>query len=308
MKLNFRQLEAFHTILQTGTVSLAAESLHVTQPAVSAQLAKLEDQLGVELFERKKGRLIPTPEAMYMQHEVRSIFESLNNLSHTVRNVQSQSVGHLTVVSMPGPSLFLVPDLIAKFASDKPGLQANIHTLPSHEVREWVRAEKHDIGLAEITSGDTDLNADAVDLECVCALPWDHPLASKSVIEAKDLDGEPMVTLNSIHPVFVMLKRIFDTQELELNIRFKTQVFLSALTFVEQHMAIAIIDPTSAAAFQHYRRSEKVIFKPFKPAIQYRIAVLYPQQRPASAITKQFGKLLKAELERLNEISSYSNQ
>ncbi len=306
MKLNLRQLEAFHAILQSGTVSHAAESLHITQPAVSAQIAKLEDQLGIELFERKKGRLVPTPEALYMQEEVRNIFESLNNLSHTLRNIQNQGQGNLTVICMPGPSLFLVPDLISRFAADKPYLDVTVQTLNSHEVREWVRAEKHDIGLAELIPGDRDLNVDAINLDCVCALPANHPLVHKTEIHAEDLDGEPMVTLNSLHPTFLALKSAFDERGLEMRIRFKTQIFLSALTFVEKRLAVAVVDPTSAANYSQYRNSDRIIFRPFRPRIKFLIGVLYPQQRPISALARAFGKQLKEEIEKLNDISSYS--
>src|SRR3546814_15867250 len=61
--MNLRQMEVFHAIMQTGSVTAAARVLHVTQPAVSAVLKHCEEQLGLKLFERTGGRLQPTREA-----------------------------------------------------------------------------------------------------------------------------------------------------------------------------------------------------------------------------------------------------
>ena len=63
MSLRFRQLQAFHAIVETGTVTRAAEQLGISQPGISNLLAQLERETRFKLFERSKGRLIPTPEA-----------------------------------------------------------------------------------------------------------------------------------------------------------------------------------------------------------------------------------------------------
>ena len=63
--MKFRQIEAFRFIMLRGTTAAAAAEMHISQPAVSRLLADLEDHLGFRLFERKKGRLLPTLAVSY---------------------------------------------------------------------------------------------------------------------------------------------------------------------------------------------------------------------------------------------------
>ena len=73
VRMNLKQLEVFYAIMNTGSVTAAARSLHVTQPAVSNVLKHMEQQLEFKLFERKGGRLFPTPEANHLLPDVNEI-------------------------------------------------------------------------------------------------------------------------------------------------------------------------------------------------------------------------------------------
>ena len=75
-----RQIEVFRMVMRCGTLTSAAEALNVSQPALSQILLHTEDELGFKLFQRVKGRLIPTPEAEDLYPEVERLFGDLEAL------------------------------------------------------------------------------------------------------------------------------------------------------------------------------------------------------------------------------------
>jgi DNA-binding transcriptional LysR family regulator len=84
-----RQLEVFRTIMRCGTLTEAARSLNVSQPALSQVLFHTEDELGFKLFDRVKGRLVPTPEAEELYPEVDRIFGDIEILRRTASELKA---------------------------------------------------------------------------------------------------------------------------------------------------------------------------------------------------------------------------
>ena len=99
--LNLRQLEVFHAIMRTGSVTAAAAELKVSQPAISAVLKHTEQRLRFNLFERQGGRLHPTPEATALLLDVNEIFGRADTLARLVQNMRDGHAGRLVLASSP---------------------------------------------------------------------------------------------------------------------------------------------------------------------------------------------------------------
>ena len=84
MAPRFRQYQAFHAIIETGTVTGAAEALGISQPGISNLISQLERQTKLKLFERQRGRLMPTPEAAVLYQEVDTVVRGLDHVSQAV--------------------------------------------------------------------------------------------------------------------------------------------------------------------------------------------------------------------------------
>src|SRR3954451_5356982 len=95
--MNLRQIEVFHAVYVSGSVTAAARALHVSQPSVSKTLRHTEDGLGFALFRRLKGRLLPTEEARVLFREVDEVYGRLGSLRVTARNLRSGGVSHLGI-------------------------------------------------------------------------------------------------------------------------------------------------------------------------------------------------------------------
>ncbi|WP_432472508.1 LysR substrate-binding domain-containing protein [Amphritea sp. HPY] len=302
MNITIRQLQCFREVMRTGSISEAARTLQRTQPAVSNMIATLEEELGVELFERQRGRLIRKPEAHYFLEESEQILKRLNKTARTMKEIAGLELGRLKIACMPAASNYLMPRLVADFVQDKPKVNVSMMMRDSSVIEEWVASQQYDIGLAETPPPNRALSAMTFDLKCVCALPIDDPLAQKAFIGPKDLDGLPLATLQEDHPNYQSTLKAFRSQGATMNQRFELLTFQPALKLVEENLCYCICDPMTASGYlQRFDDRAQLVFKPFAPEVILSVSVLTPAHRPASVLASNFTEMLTTELDRLND-------
>ena len=90
--MRFRPLQALHSVIETGTVTAAAQSLGISQPAISNLLSQLQDQTRLILFERERGRLVPTPEAKVLYREIDTVVRGMNQVNLAIANLQTKEL------------------------------------------------------------------------------------------------------------------------------------------------------------------------------------------------------------------------
>ena len=115
MKLNLRQIEVFRAIMLSGSISGASKLLYVSQPAVSRLIAYTEQRLGLQLFERIKGRLYPTPEARRLFEEVSTLYQSVQRVNEVAENLAHNREGHIRIACSPSIGQSLMPLAVAHF-------------------------------------------------------------------------------------------------------------------------------------------------------------------------------------------------
>ncbi len=283
----------------SGSVSLASKQLYKSQPAVSMLINQLEENVGFLLFERRKKRLYPTPEAHYLYNEVESIFSRIQDVSNTVSDIKNKQFGFLRIGCMPGPSNFFMPDLVSDFLEQHPKIQISMQTRTSDGVKEWIASSQYDIGLAEISSQENSFECEPFELICMCAIPSDHPLANEPVITPQLLDNQPMITLHPDHMTFHDLQKVFAKHRSRLNVRLQTRFFIPALRFVERNLGICVMDPISIASYCSYSQPGKIVFRPFVPDINLKVNLLYPAGTPKSRITQAFSEQIRNKIQSL---------
>lgn len=301
MNISIRQLQAFREVMRTGSVSEAARVLNRTQPALSSMIANLEEELGLQLFERQRGRLIRKPEAVYFLEEIEVILERLNRTMHTMKEIADLQVGRLRIACMPASSQFIMPRLVSDFVKDKPHVKVSMMMRASAAIEEWITSQQYDIGLAELPAPSHAMLMQPFHLHCVCALRKDDPLAAQHVITPDDLDNRPLATLQEEHPNRVDTHNVFVEAGNVFNPRFEVRNFQSALTLVEDGLCYCICDPMTASSYFDYQRDPQLVFRPFRPVIPLSIAILQPAHRPASQLASAFVEKLAATIEKIDQ-------
>lgn len=132
--MRLRHMEVFEAIRRTGSLTDAAELLHVSQPAASKLLANAEAQLGFKLFERIKGRLVATAEADVLAPQIARLHAELTRVRQLAANLQHGRQGHLRVGCSPALGLGLVPGVVQRLQSDQPHVTFDLRTHHSDEL------------------------------------------------------------------------------------------------------------------------------------------------------------------------------
>src|SRR5688572_7443667 len=116
MKLTHRHVEVFRAVMNTGNVTQAALALHTSQPTVSRELARLEQVLRMNLFDRVRGRLHPTARALALLEEVQRSYVGLERIAAAAESLREFTQGRLAVACLPALAHGLLPLATQLFA------------------------------------------------------------------------------------------------------------------------------------------------------------------------------------------------
>jgi len=201
-----RQLEVFRTVMRCGTLTSAARLLNVSQPALSQILLHTEDELGFKLFDRSKGRLIPTPEAEELFPEANRLFEDLENLRHAARDLKRGKLGTVRLAASAPPSLAIVPSALQGFRAQNPEVRLLSYVVPADAIMTMLERGQVGLGLAM-----TDRAAPAIDAEVIgrcniaCVVPTGHRLAGRARSARGHLADESKISYRSTSLAGVLL-------------------------------------------------------------------------------------------------------
>lgn len=292
MKLRFRQLQAFHAVIDTGTVTGAARQLGISQPGISNLLALLEAQTSLKLFERLHGRLVPTPEAELLYHEVDTVVRGLDQVTQTMLDLQNKQVGQLQVASQHSMSFGFVPKLISRFAKDRPELKISFQSQYSSKIQEWVTSGLFEIGICELPLLYDNLNVYPLHVETQLALHESNPLTRHEVLTPNFLEHEPFIVMGPDHMTHRRLREAFHNAGIPMKVRVHSHLFKNLLSFVKEGMGVSILD----RFVLDYDFEGGFVTRPFRPTILMDMAVITSKARPMSQVGQEFLDLLLAEL------------
>lgn len=292
MSLRFRQLQAFHAIIETGTVTAAAEQLGISQPGLSNLLSQLEREVRFRLFERQRGRLIPTPEAQMLYREVETVVRGLDHVQQAVTDLQNKQAGQLQIASQHSISFNYLPRLIARFAEKRPDMAVTFQSQYSSKVQEWVAAGLFEIGVCERPVLHDAFRLHPFQFETRIALPLGSPLAMHETLTPQLLDKHPFIVMGPDHMTHRRLRAAFAEAGATLRPRVHSHLFRNLLGFVRQGMGAALLDPFAL-------EEEKwggFISRPFAPRIEMDMVVITSRTRPLTAVGAAFLELLLEDL------------
>ena len=160
--MDLRLLEAFRAVVDHRSVTNAAAVLGVTQPAVSAQIARLEQELGFSLFDRGAGRLKPTPEGVLFYAEASKALTGIDRLTQAAEHIRTAQTGRLIIASHPSAAISLLPGLVSAFLAERPGVLVRLLSRSSDVISRLLPTESYDIGIAELPVDETARAVDAL--------------------------------------------------------------------------------------------------------------------------------------------------
>ncbi|MBC7952573.1 MAG: hydrogen peroxide-inducible genes activator [Rhodospirillaceae bacterium] len=192
-----RQLQCLATVADTLHFRRAAERLHLSQPAVSAQIAQMEDQLGVLLLERTRRRVLLTPVGRQVAERARAILRDVADLEELARQSATPLSGTLRVGVLRTLGPYLLPHMLGAMRARFPDLKLYLREEPRSQLLAELAHGDLDLVLVHDAPKDDDhLTVTPLFREPLWAvLPLGHSLAAKTVLAPTDLAGERFILL-----------------------------------------------------------------------------------------------------------------
>lgn len=195
--MNLAAFEAFVKVMETGSISMAADQLFITQPAVTKRIHSLEDYFGVKLFESAGRGVQATHAANSLLPKVKNWLNELGDIHHTLSHEQGQVQGKLKIGTSHHIGLHHLPQHLRSYVQDFPNVTLDVHFVDSEQAHEQVIAG--DLELAFLTlppQGDARLKyVNLWDDPLVFVVAPFHPLA-----EQKNLCLEDLTAYSSLLP------------------------------------------------------------------------------------------------------------
>ncbi len=196
--VELHQLEAFEAVVAHRSFTRAAVALHLTQPAVTRQIAALEKELRAPLFDRLGRTVQMTTAGETLHRYAESIVRLAREARHAVADIEAGAAGRVAVGASSTLATYVLPPLLRRFREAYPRVEITVHTGVSAQVLEMVRVNEADIGLVTGDVPDRALTATALaDYETVVVVPPSHPLAARSSISASELAGSPLIMMEA---------------------------------------------------------------------------------------------------------------
>ena len=293
MRLNLRQIEAFRYVYEAGSMTVAGDLMGVSQPAISRLIKDLEAEIGFRLFERTRGGLTATADAMEFYREVERSFHGLDRLGRVARELRQRRVGDLRIAATVAVSFYLLPGVIQQFRQDWPGVKLSMHACASPQVLELVAMRQYDIGVAVVPADAAGVSEIDLPLTAtVCILPSTHPLAARSIIRPQDLDGEPMLMISDYSITQQRVYRSLEDAGINLNVVMESSFSVPICDLVGRGAGVSILEPLTARAYEGAR----MVVRRYEPTIPVELKVIHPTSRPISEQAAALVEILAAQL------------
>ncbi|WP_417461310.1 LysR family transcriptional regulator [Kordiimonas sp.] len=288
--MRLRQIEIFHAVYSCGSVTMAAEYLNVSQPSVSKVLRNAEDTLGYRLFDRVKGKMVPTAEAHALFDDVKGIYDQVGALQNRANNLKLGRSGHVRIAVMPALGLEVLPRAIAGFRQQNPDVTFDISTAHFSEILSSIREQNCDIAIAfnpPALSGVSRHPAGRGEFVCVHK-PGDVEVNSGR-IRLQDLSEREVVGIRSSGPLSQLLAAHLQNSQVQLQSVVSVQTYYIAKSLVGFGCGIALVDHLTALA----GGDQALEYTPLEPAIAYDVVALSDEVRPLSRVCAHFLKYFK---------------
>ncbi len=144
--MDIRQIKLFCRIVDRRSFSLAADELHITQPAASQQVRSLERELKTTLLDRSRRTVVPTDSGQVLYSYGREILDLHERACTEIRDLGELVAGRVDVAASTGPGEHVLPGMLTRFKDEFPGVAVALHVDDTHAVVERVLAREFEIG------------------------------------------------------------------------------------------------------------------------------------------------------------------
>ncbi len=294
--MRLRHIEVFHAIYTTGSITNAAKLLHVSQPSVSKVLSHAELQLGFNLFDRIKGRLVATHEADLLFKEADRLYQQMNTVNDAADNIKNNNLGRISIAITPALGFDMIPSAVSTFRQSHPQITFDIQTLHNEQVLKHLLRHKSELailfspqtfsGIKELYFGEGKL---------VAVYPRSLLPHCPEKLSLSELVEYPMISIGDSGPLADLISKQLLEKNLSFSNALNVNTYFIAVHLVRQGAGVCIVDEFTARGQQN----EDIIIAELADPMCFSIKGLYLESKPLSKLTVSFIDNINGELKTL---------
>lgn len=277
--MKLRHLEIFYAVMTSGSLSRAADVLNISQPAASKALKSAEQRLGFTLFQRVRGKLLPSREALVLFEKVQNIYHDLDHLRLLADNLARDPRAKIVLGCLPSLGLSLVPGAITDFYQQNANLVMTLSTDHTEILIKKLALREIDLALTFQVPEHQDVTVIPIVEAPLVYIDRDHIGGPINIL---DIDQDRWIS-----PGAASLTNIIDTQRRFATTRLNVQTYYMASEFVKQGVGCSIIDIFSA---QHNLTPEMI--HPVTPPLRVQLCLLQRSDLSLSPMGQKFSLFL----------------
>jgi LysR family hydrogen peroxide-inducible transcriptional activator len=295
--MEMHQLRYVVAVSRAGNFSRAAEQCHVSQPSLSQQILKLEEELGERLFDRKKREAKLTSHGEAFLPRAIKILEEVDAARREASDAHALLRGRLTVGVLPTIAPYMLPEMLAEFAEKFPGVEIVVHEDTTARLLKLAQAYEIDFALASRPIQDQRMQVkDLFTEELRLALPPGHRLTRKRTVRLTDIEREPLIVMKEGHCLGDQVLNFCDRRDLKPIINFRSAQLETIQALVRSGVGISLV-PAMATRGQRKDLPEYRSLPAPRP--ERKIVAVWPTQRPLGRAANAFLKQISARCKEL---------
>lgn len=239
------QIQAFTTVIEVGSFTLASEQLGMTQSAISHAVAALEKELQVSLIERDRSGILLTDIGQRILIHAQAMLSSAERIRQEASAALGLQAGKVRLGSFPSVSAHFLPGLLRQFRQRYPGIEVVLFEGTDDEVREWIRTRAVDVGAVVLPAKGLETVPIAED-EFLTVVATNHRLAGHHEIHIRELSNEPFIMSKAgCKP---LIKAMFRKAKIIPKTQFEVIDLRTIFAMVQEGMGVTIV-PEMALPF-----------------------------------------------------------
>nr|WP_284504169.1 LysR family transcriptional regulator [Caballeronia sp. ATUFL_F2_KS9A] len=279
-------MQAFRAVVELGSFRKAAEAVNISQPALSRRIDKLEEALGVRLFERTTRSVTLTTVGRAFAPSAEQLLDDLDVALLGIRDVSSSRLGHVTIACVPSVAYYFLPSAVASFHRRFPRIRVKLLDASANEVLSAVISGEADFGVSFMGSQESEVDFKVLLQEqFVAACRRDHPLARKKCVTWNELYEHEYVSVDKTSGNRLLLDQALSAVSPRAPSVCETRHVTTMLGLVEAGLGVAAVPSMAMPGRNHHILTSVPLVD---PVVKRRVGIVRRRGRTLTPAAQEF--------------------